>query len=230
MTSIARATCRPTFARTLLARLLLWLALAAGSLATAQAQAPDPASLVGSWRSQLIINGWLGFAIDIAPTGDPARPLRATGHVGRDRLTASSCAGVPATDRLASGLCEAIEKDGLVPVDVLLAPASGAAGFAGVDAASGATFRFSQRANFALPLVDLEVTRARDDGTLESHTIPPLVAWPDRPRQSDLAGNWMGEIGGLTIEASISAVGADRLAVEFRYFPDGDGTLWNGVE
>ena len=98
MTSIARAVCRPAFARTLLARLLLWLALAAGSLATAQAQAPDPASVVGSWRSQPIIDGWLGFALDIAPTGDPARPLRATGHVGRDRLTASSCAGVPAAE------------------------------------------------------------------------------------------------------------------------------------
>lgn len=199
------------------------LALLFAGLASGAARAQDPSELVGSWRSQAQINGWLGFVVDVTATGDPARPLRAVGAIGRDRLFESSCAAVAATDRWASGVCETIDKDGPVPFDIRLAPASGAGGYSGVDARTGATIRLSRMTASAVPQLSVEVERPRADGSVENWLIPPVAAWPDRQNPRDLVGGWIGEVDGLTIEANVTRVADDRVSVELRYFPEGAG-------
>lgn len=199
------------------------LALLFAGLASGPARAQGPSELVGSWRSQAQISGWLGFVVDVTATGDPARPLRAVGAIGRDRLFESSCAAVAATDRWASGVCETIDKDGPVPFDIRLAPASGAGGYSGVDARTGATIRLSRMTASAVPLIAIEVERPRADGSVENWSLPPLAAWPDRQLPRDLVGGWIGEVDGLTIEANVTRVADDRVSVELRYFPDGAG-------
>lgn len=199
------------------------LALLFAGLASGPGQAQSASELVGSWRSQAQISGWLGFVVDVTATGDPARPLRAVGAIGRDRLFESSCATVAAADGWASSVCETIDKDGPVPFDIRLAPASGAAGFSGVDARTGATIRFSRMTASALPLIAIEVERPRADGSVENWSLPPLAAWPDRQIPRDLVGGWIGEVDGLTIEANVTRVADDRVSVELRYFPEGSG-------
>jgi hypothetical protein len=201
--------------------LVLGLALFALFAAT-PARAQSASDLAGSWRSQYTISGWLGFTLDLIETGNPARPLRAVGAIGRDRLFAQECPRITPADRWATSTCQSIDKDGPIAFDILLAPANGAPGFEGVEPRTGATFRFS-RAGFTYPNVVVDVTQPRADGSREAWSFPPLMVWSGRQPVGPMVGAWIGEVAGTTVEASVTRVADDRVAVEFRYFPDGAG-------
>ena len=179
LTSIARAVL-PTLRspETLLASVLLWLsARRRKPSATAQrAGRPDPAFARGSCASQPIIDGLLRFALDSRRPADPraARCARA-GHSGPWNRTCTARAparGVPPPTGSAPGLFAGdregrLGSGGRPPV----APRASAEGSSrgrrrGLPARA---FRLGSGAELRpCPLLDFELTRPRDDGTLEN--------------------------------------------------------------
>ena len=212
-----------TFARSILSAIVTLL-LALLLPAQAMAQTTDARDFAGAWRSDFDVRHFIGFDLEIVPTGDPVRILRATGFAGRTPVTTTECNRLAAQGaergRWALGMCEGVEKGDLKPVEIELQVIDGS--YRGVDAFSGATFTFSRLSGNPATPINVDVTMARSDGTSENYGLGYLQPWPDRAPARNHAGRWIGEVAGLAIEMDLKPAG-NTVAAEFRYFPDGDG-------